>query len=66
MVAVKRLEVFVIVERSVSEHGVEGVAATAGEGHECLVVTFALGAFPVLSGPGWRVLQCGEGGTGLA
>lgn len=39
-----------LVEGAVAEHGVEDVAASAGEGDEGLVVAFALGDFAVVVG----------------
>jgi hypothetical protein len=51
-----------LVEGAVSEHGVEGVAAAAGEGDEGLVVSFAFGPFPVVIGPRQGILQRGERG----
>ena len=39
-----------LIKRSVAEHGVEDVAASAGEGDEGLVVAFALSDFAVVVG----------------
>ena len=44
--------VFGLVESAVAEHRVEDVATASGEGDEGLVVTFSLGDFAVVVGPG--------------
>ena len=57
-----------VVEGTVAEHREEHVTAAPGQGDQGLVVSFALGPFPVVVGPGEWVLErreCGEGGRPL-
>jgi len=46
-----------LVEGSVAEHGVEGVAASSGQFYQGLVASFSFGAFPVVVGPAGRSLS---------
>jgi len=52
----------VAVVGAVAEHGVEDIAAAAGQADQGGVVLLALGPLAVVVGPAGRVGQCGEGG----
>lgn len=47
--------------RAVAEHGEENIGAAPGEGNVRLIVAFTLGTFAVVTRPGRRMMQSGEG-----